>query len=369
MKRSVTRTACLVAGFLLVFSWFHATAANAGVRHLPAYGIANLSTLAPGFRFLGEYLNDAGEVEGTLEGGKTNEAEAFVFDGHKLVPLGSPKAYSLTIVFGISSAGSVLALATKGLDEPQAAYLATPNAKGYAWSRLPFDPLNGNCRPLIAANGDIAGGTPKTPCAVWQRLADGRYAQPVSLANSPGYEMGSLTSIWTSGRHFVVGGVQRAHETFPSLWSPKPSLQTSKPSTIYALGGTVDHLFAVGADAATAVSWQVRFDSSGEAHLGVLHELGLPGTGRWKNVGAAGVTTDASGKMIAVGVGTPDSGKSQQQALIWHGTQPAMLQSVVPAGSGWILSTAMAINQSGQILGTGVFKGKNSTYLLTPTQN
>jgi hypothetical protein len=40
---------------------------------------------------------------------------------------------------------------------------------------------------------------------------------------------------------------------------------------------------------------------------------------------------------------------------------------LIPAGSGWTLEEAHAINDSGQIAGFGLFNGKTQAYLLTPT--
>jgi len=40
------------------------------------------------------------------------------------------------------------------------------------------------------------------------------------------------------------------------------------------------------------------------------------------------------------------------------------LNSLLPAGSGWVLTDAMAINDSGQIVGNGVINGQSHAYLL-----
>jgi hypothetical protein len=166
----------------------------------------------------------------------------------------------------------------------------------------------------------------------------------------------------------VVGGEQLSNDTYASIWSPKPSLQTNKSSVILGLGGTRAHLFAVGGDSVSAVYGQVHFDASSAAHLGILHPLNPPGTGTWKGLKATAVATDALGKMVAIGDGTPSARNSHAEALIWHGTRSELLQSALPSRSGWTLSTAGAMNIPGQILGTGVVSGKQSTYLMTPVK-
>lgn len=290
-----------------------------------------------------------------------------------MIPLGAPKGYGATIAFGITTGGVVLALAATSIpDGAQAAYLAVPGSSGYRWTKLPFNPLDGACRTLIGSNGDIAGGTPSIPCAIWQRLPNGTYSQPVRLAPSPRYQIGGISSLWTSGSRFVVGGVQQqagkpqSAPPFASIWSPEPSPNKTSPNAIVSLGGTPSRLFAVGLDSKTAAYWPVRFATSGEAHLGALHELALPAPGPWKNVYGRGITVDSSGNMVAVGYGTQGSPKSPSQALIWRGTHPSRLQSVLPKGSGWSLSAAFAVNSQGEIIGTGAFKGQASFFLLKP---
>ena len=183
----------------------------------------------------------------------------------------------------------------------------------------------------MAANGDIAGGTADTPCELWQRRSDGSYTRPVTLPLSPNAATQSASSIWSSGRSFVVGGEQLTTDTSASIWSPKPSLQTNKLSEILGLGGTRAHLFAVGGDTTSAFCWQVEFNASRAAHLGVLHRLNPPGTGKWKAMEATAVTTDARGNMVAIGDGTPGGRNPHAEALFWHGTKSALLQSALPS--------------------------------------
>jgi len=330
--------------------------------------------MAKGYTILNlSALNDRGEVAGTLESLKTYDASAFVFDGHTLISLGAPRGYGESIDFGITNAGTVLALAAATVyGGAERAYLAIPEATGYRWTTLPFDPLDGDCGPRIGPNGDIAGGTPKIRCAIWQRAANDTYSQPVRLAPNPGYQVVGLSSMWTSGSRFVIGGVQqhagkpRSAPVFASIWSPKPSLQMGTESATLGLGGTSDNLLAIGSDTSTAVYWHVRFDTSGGAHLGALHELGLPYPHTWKNVYGTGITVDSSGTITAVGDGTQGSSNSPTQALVWRGTHPSTLQSDLPKGSGWSLSAADAINSEGDIIGAGVFDGQRSFFLMKP---
>ena len=40
----------------------------------------------------------------------------------------------------------------------------------------------------------------------------------------------------------------------------------------------------------------------------------------------------------------------------------------IPTGSGWILTTASAINDAGQISGTGLYNGRTWAFLLAPVK-
>jgi probable HAF family extracellular repeat protein len=42
------------------------------------------------------------------------------------------------------------------------------------------------------------------------------------------------------------------------------------------------------------------------------------------------------------------------------------LNNLIPAGSGWILVEATAINKAGQIAGVGTINGQTRAFLLTP---
>ena len=43
------------------------------------------------------------------------------------------------------------------------------------------------------------------------------------------------------------------------------------------------------------------------------------------------------------------------------------LNSLIPAGSGWVLEAAKAINNAGQIAGFGMINGAEHAFLLSPT--
>jgi probable HAF family extracellular repeat protein len=54
-------------------------------------------------------------------------------------------------------------------------------------------------------------------------------------------------------------------------------------------------------------------------------------------------------------------------ALLHAGGVMHDLNRLIPAASGWVLNVAHAINDGGQIVGSGVFRGKRRAFLLTPS--
>jgi probable HAF family extracellular repeat protein len=59
-------------------------------------------------------------------------------------------------------------------------------------------------------------------------------------------------------------------------------------------------------------------------------------------------------------------GSTEGLAWLWKDGKTYDLNHRIPAGSGWILRKATAINERGQIMGTGTSRGKPRAFLLTP---
>ena len=55
-----------------------------------------------------------------------------------------------------------------------------------------------------------------------------------------------------------------------------------------------------------------------------------------------------------------------QQPFFWNG-KFWLLNSLIPAGSGWVLQHANGINKQGQIVGLGTLNGLQTGFILTPS--
>ena len=66
-------------------------------------------------------------------------------------------------------------------------------------------------------------------------------------------------------------------------------------------------------------------------------------------------------------VGASDSSATAQLAVLFERGEVRDLNRLIPAGTGWLLTQARDINDSGQIVGTGTVDGRVRAFLLTPT--
>jgi probable HAF family extracellular repeat protein len=67
-----------------------------------------------------------------------------------------------------------------------------------------------------------------------------------------------------------------------------------------------------------------------------------------------------------VGMSTIDLVSSMRHAFLWTRNSMTDLNSVIPTGTGWLLTTGLAINDAGQIGGYGILNGEQHGFVLTP---
>jgi uncharacterized membrane protein len=85
--------------------------------------------------------------------------------------------------------------------------------------------------------------------------------------------------------------------------------------------------------------------------------------------GLMGVAFDLNDSAWVVGADSSDGYDSETRALLWDERGVAFdLNTLIPAGSGWTLSQAVAVNNAGQILGAGFYSGASGrvAFRLTP---
>jgi probable HAF family extracellular repeat protein len=325
----------------------------------PLYTVQDLGTLEGGSTY-GRAVNSAGQVTGwsTTGAGQVYE-RAFFWQESLMQALpvmgGNP---ALSIGYSINEAGQV------------AGYSSAPggNSRAVLWSGGGLSDLGTlggrNSAALhVNDNGQMVGWSEFNPdsgarrAAIWSgglsALAQvGNYDAAWSINNS-GKAVGECTTIgstsdvtqpcaWPGGVLAVLGGSQGLARDINDAGT---IAGWSEITAIDHKGGHIPH----------AVIW----DADG------IHDLGtLPGGTLTSRANAI----NASGQVVGAGTITSDLATGATHAVLWEAGQVIDLNNCIPADSGWVLTEAYGINDTGQIVGTG---GHNGVYyrafLLTPT--
>ena len=80
--------------------------------------------------------------------------------------------------------------------------------------------------------------------------------------------------------------------------------------------------------------------------------------------GATSTALDINNRDVIVGTSTTAAGATH--AVVWQGGTITDLNTRLPAGSGFVLTRANAINDRGEIVGVGTFNGADHAFLLSP---
>jgi probable HAF family extracellular repeat protein len=161
------------------------------------------------------------------------------------------------------------------------------------------------------------------------------------------------------------------------LWTP-----TSLNGTTGSMQdlGTLDGLpgFPSGASAVNAsgqvVGWTASYPAGGNSRgflysAGTMFDLGTLTTLGGPDTPSTALGINVSGEVV----GYAGDLNGTTRAWVWvpsqrNGTsgQIADLNGLIPANSGWVLTSANGINDAGQIVGTGAINGQLHAFLLTP---
>ncbi len=155
-----------------------------------------------------------------------------------------------------------------------------------------------------------------------------------------------------------------------SVWengtlTPLPGLDPAYPQGV--LGSAIN-------DSSTVVGWAaVTYDSVGNAsehatvwHNGVASDLGTIASDYLVN-SPAGI--NAAEQIVGSSARSCLGCAADDRAWLWQAGMGSLtaLDTLIPADSGWLLHSANAINDKGQIVGAGMRNGQTHGYLLTPT--
>ncbi|HEY7035207.1 MAG TPA: hypothetical protein VH482_27965 [Thermomicrobiales bacterium] len=188
------------------------------------------------------------------------------------------------------------------------------------------------------------------------------------------WDDGHVTALPTAGDRSIANAVTNRGQIVGSGFGSHATLwDGDKATDLGVLGGTTSLARSineagqiVGHSTTTADG---QFGAAGtHAFLwdsGTMTDLGtLPGSDTsfaW-DINADGVVSGSAADPNAAD--NPNSVKLL--AVIWQDGKIVNLNGLIPADSGWVLTTAYGINDKGQIVGFGYNKGRQRGFVLTP---
>jgi probable HAF family extracellular repeat protein len=318
-------------------------ALSAGAARAQSYTVTELDLLErTGFAF---GINDSGAAAASV-------VQDWHFRGayeagggpQEIAPLpGDAECWAL----GVSQAGAVVAVSfTLGDLAP----------KGVLWQSGVSSSLGTFAPRAISASGLIAGSITISDAALGQvdhaaRWIGGNVTDLGTLGGSHSYALG------INGYGQAVGYAFAAGDAGPraALW------QGGAAQDLGTLGGAVAQAQAIS-DGRGVVG--VSTTASGAWH-GFLFTVDSSGAvlSRW-DLGTLGGATHSCA--YGVNAALDVVGTSGSRAFLWRAGQMRDLNTLIPAGSEWVLERAWAISGTGRIVGTGQHRGAPKPFLLTP---
>jgi len=352
----------LVLVLPLLLPW-HLTAASRTHSLTPSgdgistrqYGITDLGEVADSGDSVAAALNSAGQVAGTArDTGESSQGVSWNNSG-QAVPLGALPKHHYSIAYGINSAGQIAA----------ASYNIPGHGRAFLWNGSPHRIGSLPGFPYSEARGVNDAGQ---VAGIAQGGAHDRWQAEITRAFL--WQGGRMTDLGTLGGPYsdayglnnagiVVGksDTDTFGQTHAFAW------QDSKMTDLGTLGGANSLAYRVNDSGQIVGSSETGTGDTRHAFVwqnGQMRDLGvLPGT-------AYSVANDINSQGDIVGCAQPVLDSPAKRAFLSHNGHLTDLNVLLPAGSGWTLAEARAINDKGQIAGEGQFHGHTHAFLLTP---
>ena len=321
----------------------------------PAYTVTDLGTFG-GARTAAFSINKSGQVAGfsqTVDG----RSQAFVYIDGTLFNLGTAGGAD-SYAYRISDSGFVIGR-SQNADGQNRAFVTILNGSMFDISSLDRR-LGGSFSVATGVNGtgQVVGyfHTANGHMAARNRVflySDHR----ITDLGTFGGEDGIISAINDSGQ--MVGSYGREAK---ADYADRVAFLYSggKVISLGTLGGKVTAAMDIN-NSGQVVGYAQTRDGENHAFIyaaGVMSDLGmLPG-----GTQSFAYAINDSGQVV----GASDSVVSTLHAFVYSAGVMKDLNSLIPANSGWVLTEARGINNSGQIVGNGIRDGHQRAFLLNP---
>ena len=324
-----------------------------------AYRITDLGTLG-GDLSEAYGINNAGQVVGwstTSEGG----GHGFLYAGGVMTDLGTLTGGSVSYATGINDMGQVVGYGGINAYGPQFREFT----QGFIWTNGSLQPLGAlycSCSfnerygtsaaygintagQVVGDSRTVRGKTFRhaflSQSGAMQDIGGGPGGTSISYAygiNDAGQVVGRLDDrafLWQDGAAQDLGTL--------------PGHASSAARAISGRGQVVGESVAPTGTEGSAFLWEA----------GAMRDLGALAGDPWSQANGINGRDQIVGRS-----GTRDWASSH--AVLWQAGVMRDLNSLLPAGSGWGLISASAINDAGQIVGVGMHDGRHRAFLMSP---
>jgi probable HAF family extracellular repeat protein len=283
-------------------------------------------------------INDLGQIAGWYYPQGTTEQRAFFYSGGVLTDLGT--------IGGATARAD--ALNNNGQVVGTSGYVPFLFSGGSLHDLSPFVGLPGNANGINDSGvvvGQMSVGTNST-----QRAFKFAAGSTTDLGTLPGGNSAGARAINNQGK--IVGLSHVGSNVFHAFLSDGTTMQD-----LGTLGGTFSIAYAIN-DNDEVVGYSHEADGTSHAFLykdGVMLNLDPGGLG----ISMAN-SINNSGQIVGSYAG------GEQRNFLYENGVMFDLNTLISQESGWILDSALGINDAGQIVGVGTHNGNTRGYLLTP---
>jgi probable HAF family extracellular repeat protein len=330
------------------------TGTRAGALPAAGYTITDLGTLG-GTTSMANAINVSGQIAGTATTAADAASHAVRYSSGSLQDLGT--------LGGTSSFGN--AINSLGFVAGSSRLSGDVSLESFYWSPTsglhdlgPYSLVLNGTAYAIDDHGHVVGGASNNcdgqDAFAWTPAKG--YINLGSLGGRAGEALGI-----DSGGHQVVGSSNAGGDfnTLPFIWSSAASIH-QLPLFPGGLDGVALAINNVG----DVAGWGDMGDFQNHAALWMKRDTVPQNLGTLG--GASSTATALNLSDVVVGSSLPANGTTTH-AFVWTATTGIVdLNTLIPSGSGWVLTIANGVNDGGQIVGNGTINGHTHGFLLTP---